>query len=115
MFDIYRSMFKLQYRSVLQAMMLLSLFAASCISVLHAQEQKPQPKALLEQIWRPLPPLNRALNKQDQEYAESALIEWLKTYLRDEYEVIDQQFFLEKQKTIGMGFDREWICCNHQR
>jgi hypothetical protein len=89
----------------------LILFLVNSFVGLHAKEVKPQsePIALLDQIWQPLPPLKRVLSKQDQKYAEATLIQWLQTYLRNEYEVIDQGFFWEKKgfstwAAIGTGY-----------
>jgi hypothetical protein len=87
---------------LLQSLMLLLFFALGNFGVLHAQELKPQanPKALLDQIWKPTP-LKPLLNKQDQKYAQSSLAHWLETYLRFEYEVVDQRFHWGDSKRLG--------------
>ena len=92
---------KMRRRHMLQGLTLLLLFATGSLRILHAEEPKSQPQALLDQIWMPLPPLKRVLSKQDQEYAEVALIQWVETYLRGEYEVIDKGFFWKSRKLSG--------------
>jgi hypothetical protein len=82
-------------------LVLLLFFTAGNLGMLHAKEPMQQTQSLLNQIWQPLPPLKRVLNKQDQEYAEAALIQWLETYLRGEYEIIDQGFFWKSRKLSG--------------
>jgi hypothetical protein len=108
---------------LLQSLMLLLFFALGNFGVLHAQEPKLQPKPLLDQIWpyqSGSKPYIRPLSKQDQEYAEAALIQWLEAYLHHEYKVVDERFFWDARNnsnwgTIGKGHalyieeeDREW-------
>lgn len=90
-----------QARHLTFGLILLFCSALGGIAELHAEEPKSQPQALMDQIWMPLPPLKRVLSKQDQEYAEVALIQWVETYLRGEYEVIDQEFFWKNRKLSG--------------
>ena len=88
------------FRCLLGAM--LSISIAGCATV-RAEDRDAQPVALLDQIWQPLPPLKRVLSKQDQEYAEAALTQWLLTYLRGNYEVVDQGFFWDSRKYSTWG------------
>ncbi len=82
--------------------MILSISIAGCATV-RADDPDAQPEALLDQIWQPLPPPKRVLSKQDQEYAEAALTQWLVTYLRGNYEVVDQGFFWASRKYSMWG------------
>ncbi len=77
----------------LQGLMMLLFFATSSIEILHAEESKQQPPTLLDQIWPYEMPHKRPLSKQDQEYAEAALMQWVEAYLHHEYEVVDERFF----------------------
>lgn len=90
-------------RSLLALM--LSIFITSCATV-RTEGHDAQPKALLDQIW-PLKmrsqPSIRPLNKQDQEYAEAALIQWLEAYLHREYEVVDERFAWTDRKYNDWG------------
>jgi hypothetical protein len=89
-----------------QSLMLLLFFAVGNFGVLHAGEPKPQPKALLDQIWpyqSGSKPYIRPLSKQDQEYAEAALIQWLEAYLHHEYKVVDERFFWDARKNSNWG------------
>jgi hypothetical protein len=72
----------------------LILFLVSSFVGLHAKEVKPQSEsiALLDRIWPYQIPHKRPLSKQDQEYAEAALIQWLEAYLHREYEVVEERF-----------------------
>jgi hypothetical protein len=88
---------------MLQGLMLLLLFAAGNLGILHAEESKSQPKALLDQIWPYQMPYHHPLSKQDQAYAEAALIQWLEAYLEPGYKVVDKQFFWSKRNSA------EWV------
>jgi hypothetical protein len=81
------------------------LFIVSSFVGLHAKETKPQsePIALLDRIWPYQMPHKRPLSKQDQEYAEAALIQWLEAYLEPEYKVIDKRFFWGERNSV------EWV------
>jgi hypothetical protein len=97
----------LQQRCMLQGLMALLLFVISSTAVLHAEEQKSQPLALLDQIWphqyNKLLTDKRPLSKRDQEYAEAALIQWLEAYLEPGYKVLDKQFFWSERNSA------EWV------
>ncbi len=87
----------LRQRCMLQGLTILLLFAINSAAMLHAKEQDSQPQALLDQIWphqyNKLLTDKRPLSKQDQEYAEAALIQWLEAYLEPGYKVVDRRFF----------------------
>jgi hypothetical protein len=77
--------------------LMLSIFIAGCATV-RADDHDAQPKALLDRIW-PYPlSSKRPLSKQDQEYAEAALIQWLEAYLEPGYKVVDKRFFWAHRK-----------------
>jgi hypothetical protein len=90
---------------LLLSMIALMLFVVSSFVGLHAKETKPQsePIALLDRIWPYQMPHKRPLSKQDQEYAEATLIQWLESYLEPEYKVIDQRFFWGERNSA------EWV------
>jgi hypothetical protein len=93
-------------RHVLQTIIMVLLLAAGSLSVLHAAEPTQQPKALLDRIWPyqlRFQPLIRPLSKQDQEYAEAALIQWLESYLEPAYKVVDKRFFWTERNSA------EWV------
>ena len=68
----------LMRQRTLQGLMLLLLFAIGSLGTLHAEESKQPYPALLDEIWPFELPHKRPLSKQDQEYAEAALIQWLR-------------------------------------
>jgi hypothetical protein len=120
MFNFCGPMLQFRYRNMLQAMVFLSLLVASCLAVLHAEDSKSRPKALLDQIWPYQMAHRQPLSKQDQEYAQTALILWVESYLKDEYKIVDERFFWSDRKDsmwgpISKGHsayiereDREW-------
>ena len=81
----------LRQRCILQGLTILLLFAINSAAMLHAKEQDSQPQALLDQTWphqyNKLLTDKRPLSKQNQEYAEAALIQWLEAYLEPGYKV----------------------------
>ena len=94
---------KMRCPHTLQGLTLLLLFAICSLGILHAEESKQTPPALLDEIWPFELTHKRPLSKQDQEYAEAALIQWLEAYLHREYEVIDHRFFWSDRDSI------EWV------
>jgi hypothetical protein len=90
-------------RAFFQGLMVAVLFTASGLGGLHAKEPQSDPKAPLDQVWSYSLPSKRPLNKQDQKYAEAALIQWLEAYLHREYEVIDQRYFWISSKYSMWG------------
>ena len=79
---------------------MLSISITGCATV-RADERDAQPEALLDQIWPfqlRFQPYKRPLSKQDQEYAEAALIQWLESYLEPGYKVVDKRFFWAHRK-----------------
>jgi hypothetical protein len=88
-----------------QSVIALILFSVSSFVGLHAKEVKPQSEsiALLDQIWPYKWPHKRPLNKQDQEYAQAALVQWLEAYLHREYEVVDARYFWTRRKDQAFG------------
>ena len=91
-------------QSILRCLLgaMLSLSIAGCATV-RAEDRDAQPAALLDQIWQPLPPPKRVLSKQDQEYAEATLIQWLEAYLHREYEVVDARYSWIRRKDQAFG------------
>ena len=102
----------LMRRRTLQGLMLLLLFAIGSLGTLHAEESKQPPPALLDEIWPFELPHKRPLSKQDQEYAEAALIQWLEAYLHRGYEVIDERFFWDDRKKSKWGPISTWHSSN---
>ncbi len=94
---------KMQRRHMLQGLTLLLLFATGSLGILHAEESKQPPTTLLDEIWPFELPHKRPLSKQDQEYAEAALIQWLESYLEPRYNVVDQRFFWDDRKKSTWG------------
>ena len=94
---------KMRRRKALRCLILLLLFAIGSLGILHAEESKQTPPALLDEIWPFELPHKRPLSKQDQEYAEAALIQWLEAYLHREYEVIETRFFWSRRKESAWG------------
>lgn len=94
---------KMRRRKTLRCLILLLLFAIGSLGILHAEESKQTPPALLDEIWPFELPHKRPLSKQDQEYAEAALIQWLEAYLHREYEVIETRFFWSRRKESAWG------------
>jgi hypothetical protein len=92
-----------RFRLMMQGLLFLLLLQAGSLQMLHAEEPKSGAKAPLDQIWPYSLPSKRPLNKQDQKYAEAALIQWLEAYLHREYEVIDQRFFWISSKYSMWG------------
>ncbi len=88
-----RKILSMGYQRALQGFMLVLFCMINNLSIAHAEEIDSQPKPLLDQIWTYLPPPKRVLSKQDQEYAEAALIQWLEAYLHRDYDVIDTRFY----------------------
>jgi hypothetical protein len=85
--------------------LLLSMLVSGC-GTLAGSHGEVQPKALLDQIWPYFPPPKRVMSKQDQQYAEVALVRWLETCLDEKYEVIDQRIYWPRVKQIkwaGIG------------
>lgn len=87
----------------LQVLAIFLLFPIGSFGTLHAQEPKVQPKALIDQIWPYQMPYRQPLNKQDQEYAERALVQWLEDYLQDKYKVVDRRFFWDDREKSMWG------------
>jgi hypothetical protein len=94
---------KMRRRHMLQGLTLLLLFATGSLGILHAEETKSQPQAMLDEIWPFELSHKRPLSKQDQEYAEAALIQWLEAYLHREYEVVDKRFFWSRRNDTAWG------------
>ena len=82
-------------------LILLFCSAVGGIAELHAEEPKSQPKALLDRIWPyelRFQPCIRPLSKQDQDYAEAGLIQWLEAYLEPGHKVVDKRFYWAHRK-----------------
>lgn len=88
--------------AVLLCMALLMCILAGC-STLHAGERDSQSTRLLVRVWPHTPPLESVLSKQDQEYAEAALAQWLEAYLHREYEIVDRKFFWTEPDSSEWG------------
>ena len=97
----------LRKRCMLQGLTIFLLLSINSTAMLHAEEQNSQPQALLDQIWphqyNKLLTDKRPLSRQDQEYAEAALIQWLEAYLEPAYKVLDKQFFWSERNSA------EWV------
>ena len=90
-------------RKTLRCLILLLLFAIGSLGILHAEESKQTPPALLDEIWPFELTHKRPLSKQDQEYAEAALIQWLEAYLEPAYKVLDKKIFWSERNSA------EWV------
>ncbi len=88
-------------RSLLVLLMLF-IFITGCASV-RADDLDAKPEALLDRIWPYSLSSKRPLSKQDQEYAEAALIQWLEAYLEPGFKVVDERFFWDERNSA------EWV------
>ena len=91
-------------QSILRCLLgaMLSISIAGCATV-RAEGLDAEPKSLLDRIWPYSLPSKRPLSKQDQEYAEAALIQWLEAYLDPGYKVVDKRFFWNQRNSS------EWV------
>jgi len=80
----------------------LAVSITGCATI-RADNRDTQPEALLDRIWPFSLPSERPLSKQDQEYAEAALIQWLEAYLDPGYKVVDERFFWASRKHTMWG------------